>query len=72
VRDHVALSVVGTDDKRIRLSNARFQSIAADDVAKAVADAAFGSPVNGMIGIAGPPKLVLRCPGNAPGPLEND
>src|SRR5262245_32242260 len=48
------IAVDGTDDKRVRLSDASFQPIAADDVAKAVADAALGSAVNGTIEIAGP------------------
>ncbi len=52
-----AIAAAGTDDKRVRLSNASFQPIAADDVAKAVADAALGSPVNDMIEIAGPERL---------------
>ena len=52
-----AIAAAGTDDKRVRLSNATFQPIAADDVAKAVADAALGSPVNDMIEIAGPERL---------------
>jgi uncharacterized protein YbjT (DUF2867 family) len=42
-----AIAASGTEDKRVRLSNASFQPIAADDVAKAVADAALGSPVDG-------------------------
>lgn len=54
-----AIAAAGTDDKRVRLSSARCQPIAADDVAKAVADAALGSPVNDMIEIAGPERLPL-------------
>jgi uncharacterized protein YbjT (DUF2867 family) len=54
-----AIAAAGTDDKRVRLSNASFQPIAADDVAKAVADAALGSPVNDTIEIAGPERLPL-------------
>jgi uncharacterized protein YbjT (DUF2867 family) len=42
------------------VSNASFQPIAAEDVAKAVADAALGSPVNGMIEIAGPERLPMK------------
>jgi uncharacterized protein YbjT (DUF2867 family) len=52
-----AIAAAGTDGKRVRLSNASFQPIAADDVAKAVVDAALGSPVNDMIEIAGPERL---------------
>jgi uncharacterized protein YbjT (DUF2867 family) len=40
----------------VRLSNASFQPIAADEVAKAVAEAALGSPVNETIEIAGPER----------------
>jgi uncharacterized protein YbjT (DUF2867 family) len=54
-----AIATAGADDKRVRLSNASVQPIAADDVAKAVADAALGSPVNGTIEIAGPERLPL-------------
>jgi uncharacterized protein YbjT (DUF2867 family) len=54
-----AIAAAGTDDKRVRLSNASFQPIAADDVAKAVADAALGSPLNDTIEIAGPERLPL-------------
>jgi uncharacterized protein YbjT (DUF2867 family) len=51
-----AIAESGAVDKRVRLSTASFQPIAADDVAKAVADAALGSPLNGMIEIAGPER----------------
>jgi len=54
-----AIAAAGTDDKRVRLTNASFQPIAADDVAKAVADAALGAPVNDTIEIAGPERLPL-------------
>jgi uncharacterized protein YbjT (DUF2867 family) len=54
-----AIAASGTDDKRVRLPNASFQPIASDDVAKAVADAALGSPVNDAIEIAGPERLPM-------------
>jgi uncharacterized protein YbjT (DUF2867 family) len=54
-----AIAAAGTDDKRVRVSNASFQPIAADDVAQAVADAALGSPFNDTIEIAGPERLPL-------------
>jgi uncharacterized protein YbjT (DUF2867 family) len=54
-----AIAAAGTDDTRVRLSNASFQPIAADDMAKAVAEAALGSPVNETIEIAGPERLPL-------------
>lgn len=38
----------------VRLPHAPFQPMAADDVATAVADAALGAPVNGIVEIAGP------------------
>jgi uncharacterized protein YbjT (DUF2867 family) len=44
----------GVDGDVIRLSPALLQPIASDDVADAMADAALGAPVNGMIEIAGP------------------
>jgi uncharacterized protein YbjT (DUF2867 family) len=44
----------GVDGDAIRLSPALLQPIASDDVADAMADAALGAPVNGMIEIAGP------------------
>jgi uncharacterized protein YbjT (DUF2867 family) len=54
-----AIADGATDDRRVRLSNASFQPIAAADVAKAVAHAALGSPVNGTIEIAGPERLPM-------------
>jgi uncharacterized protein YbjT (DUF2867 family) len=54
-----AIAAFSTDDKRVRLSSASFQPIAAEDVAKAVADAALGSPVNATIEIAGPERLPM-------------
>jgi uncharacterized protein YbjT (DUF2867 family) len=54
-----AIAAAGTDDNRVRLSNASFQPIAADDVAQAVAEAALSSPVNETIEIAGPERLPL-------------
>jgi uncharacterized protein YbjT (DUF2867 family) len=56
-----AIAAAGADGTRVRLSNASFQPIAADDVAKAVADAALGSPVNETIDIAGPERLPLSA-----------
>src|SRR5262245_50073323 len=54
-----AIAAAGADGSRLRLSTGSFQPIAADDVAKAVADAALGSPVNGTIEIAGPERAPL-------------
>ncbi len=54
-----AIAAAGAEDTRVRLPNSSFQPIAADDVAKAVADAALGPPVNDTIEIAGPERLPL-------------
>ena len=54
-----AIAAAGAEDSRVRLPNASFQPIAAEDVAKAVADAALGSPANDTIEIAGPERLPL-------------
>jgi len=54
-----AIADFGTADKRVRLPNASFQPIAADDVATAVAAAAVATPKNGMIEIAGPERLPM-------------
>ena len=54
-----AIATAGAEDSRVRLPNASFQPMAAEDVAKAVADAALGSPVNDTIEIAGPERLPL-------------
>jgi uncharacterized protein YbjT (DUF2867 family) len=47
----------GTDGSGIRLSSVLMQPMAADDVAAAVAEAALGQPVNGMIEVAGPDQI---------------
>jgi len=54
-----AIAAEAADQKSVRLPNAGFQPIAADDVAQAVADAVLGAPVNGTIEIAGPERLPL-------------
>jgi uncharacterized protein YbjT (DUF2867 family) len=51
-----AIADTGTEQKRVRLPKVSFQPIAAEDVAKAVADAALAPPVNGTIEVAGPEK----------------
>jgi len=48
-----------TDGNRVRLPHVLFQPMAADDVARAVARVAVGSPINGMIEIGGPNKFHL-------------
>jgi len=47
----------GTDGSNVRLSSVLMQPMAADDVAAAVAEAALGQPVNGMIEVAGPDQI---------------
>jgi uncharacterized protein YbjT (DUF2867 family) len=47
----------GADGSTIRLSSVLMQPMAADDVAIAVAEAALGPPVNGMIETAGPDQI---------------
>jgi len=54
-----AIAADGADGARVRLSNASFQPIAAEDVATVVAGTALGPPVNGTIEIAGPERLPL-------------
>ncbi len=46
-----------TDGNTVRLPPVRFQPIAADDVASAVARAAMGSPLNGIVEVAGPEQF---------------
>ena len=55
-----AIAADGAAGDRVRLSSASFQPIAADDVAQAVADAALGTPVNGIVEIAGPEMLPMN------------
>jgi len=54
-----AIADTAIDDRRVRLPTASFQPIAAEDVAKAVASAALGPPVNDTIEIAGPERLSM-------------
>ncbi len=48
-----------TDGNKVRLPPALIQPMAADDVARAVARVAMGSPVNGTVEVAGPEKFRL-------------
>ena len=48
-----------TDGQTVRLSPAHIQPIVSDDVAAALAEVTLGTPVNGMIEIAGPERLGL-------------
>jgi uncharacterized protein YbjT (DUF2867 family) len=47
----------GTEGSTVRLSSVLMQPMAAEDVAAAVAEAALGQPVNGLIEVAGPDKI---------------
>jgi uncharacterized protein YbjT (DUF2867 family) len=52
-----AIAQSGTEGLTVRLPPAMFQPIASDDVATAMAAAALGAPVNGMLEIAGPERV---------------
>lgn len=54
-----AIAEANADGDTIRLTPARLQPIAADDLATAIADTAAGKPVNGTIEVAGPDALPL-------------
>jgi uncharacterized protein YbjT (DUF2867 family) len=49
----------GTDGNTVRLTSAKLQPIAADDVAAALAPVVLAEPVNGIIELAGPEPLPL-------------
>lgn len=49
-----AIADSATEGNTVRLPPVRFQPMAADDVAKAVCNVAMGSPLNGIVEIAGP------------------
>ena len=49
-------------DGKVRLPPVKFQPMAAEDVASAVADAALAAPANGVIEIAGPETFTLDEP----------
>jgi uncharacterized protein YbjT (DUF2867 family) len=48
-----------SDGQIARLSPALFQPVASDDVATALADVTLGTPVNGVVELAGPERLSL-------------
>jgi uncharacterized protein YbjT (DUF2867 family) len=54
-----AIAGSGADSGTARLPPARMQPIAADDVAAALAEVAVGTPVNGMVEVAGPEALPM-------------
>lgn len=52
-----AIADTATVGNQVRLPDAFIQPIAAEDVATAVANVAVGSPLNGMVEVAGPQRL---------------
>lgn len=52
-----SIADAATDGGIVRLAPVRFQPIAADDVAQAVATIAVGPPVNGIVEVAGPEQF---------------
>jgi len=54
-----SIAALATDGDTVRLPPVLFQPMASEDVAKAVARTAVGSPVNGIVEIAGPEKFRL-------------
>jgi uncharacterized protein YbjT (DUF2867 family) len=54
-----SIAAAGTEGTTVRLSHALIQPIAADDVATAVGRTAVGTPLNGILEIAGPVQLGL-------------
>jgi uncharacterized protein YbjT (DUF2867 family) len=53
------IAQTATKDGEVRLAHSRFQPMAAQDVANAVADAAMEEPVNGTIEIGGPEAFFI-------------
>jgi uncharacterized protein YbjT (DUF2867 family) len=53
------IAAAATDGSTVRLAPVLIQPIAADDVAKAVGRIAVGSPVNGVVEVAGPEQFRL-------------
>ena len=52
-----SIADASTDGTTVRIPPVAFQPMAAEDVSKAVARAAVGSPVNGVVQVAGPDRL---------------
>jgi len=57
-----SISQSSTEGNTVRVPPVRFQPIAADDVASAVAELAIAQPVNGTIEIAGPDMFTMDEP----------
>jgi uncharacterized protein YbjT (DUF2867 family) len=54
-----SIAAAATDGNTVRLAPVLIQPIAADDVARAVGQVAVGSPVNGIVEVAGPEQFRL-------------
>ncbi|HEU4926960.1 MAG TPA: SDR family oxidoreductase [Vicinamibacterales bacterium] len=54
-----SIADAATDGETVRLAPVLIQPMAAEDVARAVADVAVGRPVNGIIEVAGPQQFRL-------------
>jgi uncharacterized protein YbjT (DUF2867 family) len=54
-----SIAAAATDGNRVRLTTARLQPIAADDVAAALTDIVVGAPVNGIVEVGGPEAVPL-------------
>jgi uncharacterized protein YbjT (DUF2867 family) len=54
-----SIAAAATDGDKVRLAPVLIQPMAADDVARAVGRVAMGSPVNGVVEIAGPERFGL-------------
>jgi uncharacterized protein YbjT (DUF2867 family) len=54
-----AIAESSTDGGKVRLPPVRMQPIAADDVAAVLADVAVGTPVHGIVEVAGPESLPM-------------
>ena len=52
-----SIAALATDGDTVRLPPVQFQPMAAEDVAKAVARVSVGTPVNGIVDVAGPEKF---------------
>jgi uncharacterized protein YbjT (DUF2867 family) len=57
-----AIANFSTVDGAVRLPPVKFQPMAADDIALAVAEAALANPANGIVEIAGPETFTLDQP----------
>ncbi|MDG4828127.1 SDR family oxidoreductase [Solwaraspora sp. WMMD1047] len=52
-----AIADTATQETKVHVPPVSFQPIAADDVAAAVAEVAIGTPVNGIVDVAGPDRF---------------